>query len=390
MLSFAALALAVLAAMGIQRWIESPRDAMPLLFLATAAVVVIAIIAAGPAIEAASLSKSFVRMHLTRMLLPLLLAAAVAFAVRSRRYVALALLGLLLVQRIGETATLQPTLPARAWFPHIAALDELARSNDVFRIVGVGEMLPPNMATHYGLEDARGYEATNNRRVAATMPLWSKRQLVWSNRVDDLNAPMLRMLNVRYALAPAHSTPPEGWTQHASGRGFEVFENSRPMPRAFIPRVIHFAPAERVLAAMSACGDFGAEGWIESDESKTEVNGSGRIDVERRGGALRLHASIDSPAWVIVSQNGWRGWRALEDEQPLTVRVGNHAFLAFHLTAGEHDIALSYLPHAFVLGRAITASTTLAVMLAYAIALLARRRDEEEEDEIELLPVSAA
>ena len=374
MISFAALAIAVLAANGVDEFIKERRKALALLFAATGVVFVLAFIAAQPAIHDAMLSRSFVRLHAMRMILPLFFGATIALGIRARRHAAIALLALLLMQRAGETSTLQPTLPRSAWYPPIAALAPLTQSNDVFRIVAVGAMLPPNIAAHYGLEDARGYEAMTHERAGKTLTIWSESVPVWSNRIDDLNAPMLSMLNVQYGLAPLHTATPIGWTHRATGRGFELFENSRVLPRAFVPRVIHFAPHERVLSTMRRCRDFASEGWVESDGAeRTIVNGSGRVDVQRVGSQLRINASMTSPAWVIVSENAWRGWRAIDRGNVVPIRIGNDSFLAMHLEAGQHKIALAFWPHSFVVGRAITLATITLLLIAFGLMRLPLR-----------------
>jgi len=369
MISFAAFAIAVLAAIGVDEYIKERRRTLALLFVATAVVFVSAFIAARPAMDAAMLSRSFVRLHAMRMILPLFFGATIALGIRSRRHAAIALLALLLMQRAGETSILQPTLPRSAWYPPIAALAPLTQSADVFRIVAIGAMLPPNIAAHYGLEDARGYEAMTHERAGKTLAIWSESQPVWSNRIDDLNAPMLSMLNVQYGLAPLHTATPGGWIHRATGRGFELFENQRVLPRAFVPRVIHFAPHTRVLEAMKSCRDFSAEGWIESEgEERTIVNGAGHIDVQRAGSQLRISASMTSPAWIIVSENGWRGWRAYDRRITVPLRIANDSFLAMHLDGGEHKIELAFWPHSFVVGRAITLAMITLLLLAFALS----------------------
>src|SRR3954451_23706330 len=105
MLAFAAFALALLAAIGVDEFIKERRRALAMLFIATAIVFVVAFIAAQPAIHAAALSRSFIRLHAMRMFVPLFFGAAVALGIRSRRHAAIALLALLLIQRAGETST---------------------------------------------------------------------------------------------------------------------------------------------------------------------------------------------------------------------------------------------------------------------------------------------
>ncbi len=367
MLWFATLSLCVLAGMGLEEFRKERRRVLALLFGTTALVFALAFIVARPAIEAAALSNSFVRIQEVRMLLPLAFAVAIALAVRPRRHAVIALLAILLLQRSGEAAMLQPTLPKRAWYPRIAALDELARRSEVFRIVAMDVMLPPNIAAHYGLEDVRGYEAMMHPRVAETQTLWSEPQAVWSNRVMDLRAPMLSLLNVRYALAPARSTPPSGWHAAASGPGFELFENDRALPRAFLPRVVHLASKENVLRGLASCHDFAAEGWLENEHDATIENGSGDIRVSRHGADLTVDASMRQAGWLFLSVNGWRGWHVREGGYDLPLVAANDALLAVHLGSGQHHLAVTFRPRSFIIGRAVSLISAVALLLLIGV-----------------------
>src|SRR5207248_6643171 len=127
-----------------------------------------------------------------------------------------------------------------AFFPPIAGFENLPRNDNApYRIVGQGPLFAPNIAAEYGLEDVRGYQAMTFARLAETFPLWSIPQPVWSNRVDDLNAPMLSLMNVRFALALPEASVPADWRLVGRYPGYQLLENSRALPRAFIPAVVH-------------------------------------------------------------------------------------------------------------------------------------------------------
>ena len=205
-------------------------------------------------------------------------------------------------------------------------------------------------------------------RLAATFPLWCQPQPVWSNRVDDLAAPMLSLMNVRYALGVAHKAPPIGWKQRGSYPGFELLENDAVLPRAFLPRTVHEGVRqEEVVPAMAKTRDFGAEAWIEDGNRSTRPNGNGRITIQRRGSRLRLWINMDSPGWVVISEPAWRGWRALDRDRPLTLRFADSAFLAFRLDAGPHDIHMFYRPRSFEVGAIVSAATALAMLMAWLL-----------------------
>jgi hypothetical protein len=374
MISFAALGVAMLAAMGIDVF-QRERVRLDLACAAVAVGLMILIAALLPSMRASGLTLPFLRLNAARQLLPLVLAFAVCRVARTPRAAAAGLLALLLLQRSGEASGRIPTLPARAFYPLIAGLPP-RDDRQPFRIAGSGALLPPDLAAHYGLEDVRGYQAMTLARLAATFPLWCTPQAVWSNRVDDLTAPMLSLLNVRYALAPPRTPPPARWRTRGAYEGFDLLENTAVLPRAFLPAVVHEGtPPEGVIASMAACRDFGNEAWIESGGApSTRANGTGRIDLRREGSRLRLHVALDAPGWVVVSEPAWRGWRVEDRGRPLEVRFADSALVAFRLDAGSHDVRMFYRPRAFVIGAWISAIS--ALLLAATWAMLRRRRDE--------------
>ena len=75
---------------------------------------------------------------------------------------------------------------------------------------------------------------------------------------------------------------------------------------------------------------------------------------------------MSAPGWVIISNANWKGWNAFERGRPLPVHFGDHAFMAIHLSEGEHDVKLTYRPRSFVIGAWISGLTAL-LLLAYAL-----------------------
>ena len=215
-------------------------------------------------------------------------------------------------------------------------------------------------------------------RLAETFSLWSIPQPVWSNRVDDLSAPMLSMMNVRYALAlPDRAIPPR-WRLLGRYPGYQLLENTAVLPRAFVPRTIH-SGVNDVMAGMRGCRDFASEAWIEADgPPMTVVNGTGRVAVQASGSRLTLHTSMRSPGWIVVSEVAWKGWRATMGPQPLKLHFADRAFLGMYVPAGEHDIELAYRPKAVTTGAIVSvASLLLLIVLAIVRARRARMTHRE-------------
>jgi hypothetical protein len=367
MVSFAALGLSILAALGIDAWLRERDDrGVAIVLFAVAAALGAATLLAAPSLLTRGLSLSFVRVAATRMFVPLII-AIFALAVRVPR-AALIVLLLVLVQRTGDVMPQQPRLDKRAFYPHFAALDRLPHDATPFRIVGHSTTLIPNTAVHYGLEDVRGYQAMTLARLADTYPLWCVVQPVWFNRVDDLTAPFLSLMNVRYAFANAALPVPEGWRVVMRDGGYQLLENLRALPRAFVPSNVH---ATSEVGQMTHCNDFGRDAWIESVVGDA-ANGAGRIVTRRRGSRLDLHATMERDGWVVVSEPAWNGWRAYSGGRELTLVLADHAFLAFRLPAGTHDVKLVYRPRAFVVGAWISAVSLIALFAGLLASRLRR------------------
>ena len=368
MVAHGALALALLAALGVEG--ISARGGGRIF---GGALIVLGAILLFTFTSNTNLAPDYVVTGLLRAVIPLLLLSAAALALR-REQIGWALLVLVLVQRLSEASWMQPTIPGPAFYPPFAGV-EVMRSESPFRIVGIGPTLTPNLATHYGLEDVRGFEAMTLARYVDLYPLWCLKQPVWSNRADDLDAPMLDMMNTRFAVVPAGVPMAKGWSERYRGEAYTIAENADALPRAWMPRQIHFAKKEQTLTEMRYARDFAEEGWIERQRSSSHTNGRGTIAVRNDGSHLRIHASIASPGWVFVSNSAWRGWIAESAGRDLPLSIANHAFLAFTLPAGEHDVTLRFRPKSFVIGS-IVSGLTLLVLCGWMLAMVvgARRR----------------
>jgi hypothetical protein len=366
MISFAAFGLCVLAAIGLHASLTERRR-LAFLFLIVA--LVLAALTTLTAMQT-TLTPDFVRANAIREVAPLLLAFALLLAFRTNRAAA-GLLGLLLFQRVVEIGGFIPAVDRRAFFPPIAGFENLPHGGEPYRVVGQGPLFAPDIAANYGLEDVRGYQAMTFARLAETFPLWSIPQPVWSNRVDDLTSPMLSMMNVRFALALPESPIPPSWRLIGRYPGYALLENSRALPRAFVPRVVHTGTND-VIRDMRACSDFGAEAWIETPDPTTDVaNGKGSVRVRADGSRLLLHASMQSPGWIVISETAWKGWRATSSGAPIKLHFADHAFLGMFIPAGDHDIVLSYQPRAATNGAIASIATAVGLML---VAILSRRR----------------
>ncbi|HEX2062037.1 MAG TPA: YfhO family protein, partial [Thermoanaerobaculia bacterium] len=294
------------------------------------------------------------------------MAILAAFAIDAMpKKIAIAVFALLLAERAWDDGRVYPALDKDAFFPRVPLIAAIPRDA---RMTAAAFAFTANNPTMYALEDVRGYQAMTFKRLYETYSLWSRHQTAYFNRVDDLSRPFLSFLNVRYAVG--QGDPPEGWRLLAEDRGTRLFENTRELPRVFVPRRIRFErDGPTIVNAMQANHDFAEVAWIEAPELEPHdvANGPGSSIMLRRGGlAYDFDASMTSSGWVVISATAWKGWRAFVDGKRVETRFANHAFLAVPVPAGAHRVQLEYLPASFVLGRNISlAALALAAIFGF-------------------------
>ncbi len=302
--------------------------------------------------------------------LALLGAAVLLFALPARQRALIpVLLALLLAQRFMEVGDIWPAFPAGAAYPLVPLLQPLRSVREPFRIVGQKFAFVPGTNVVYGLEDARGYNAMTNVRLHETFIAWCVPQAIWFNRVDDLTRPMLSMMNVRYAVAERAAGVPPGWRKVGEEGGATLLENANVLPRAFVPRSVRIGyDNPTIVLQMTDAADFAERAWISAElPPHDRANGPGRVAVREVAGGLDLDAEMERDGWVVVSETAWRGWRAYLDGRRVEMQRANNAFLAIFVPQGRHGVRLRYWPQSFVLGRGVSATALMGIVVFASI-----------------------
>ena len=362
-----AFGLVALAALGVEALPGQRMDKkLTIVSLATAAALGIVVALSWSSMRAANLTVELLAKNAAYLLVPLL----VLPFLRSR--VALIVL-LLLGQRWLEMGDFWPVVDPALAAPKLALVERLPRGGEPYRVVGLGPVLPPNGSAYFGLEDVRGYQAMNLTFFHDTYGLWSEQPPVGANVVNDLGAPFLSLMNVRYAFVSAGTVLPEGWTQIGAEGGYAIARNSRALPRAFIPKTVNCGAS--TTTEMIGERDFATRGWLRGDCPRTPLaNGAGTVRTRQLApGRLAIEVTADASSWVFVTEPAWRGWKAVDSRgRRLPLRRANHAFLAFQVEAGRTEVELIYRPRSFVIGAWVSA-VALALLGLFVTLRLSRR-----------------
>jgi hypothetical protein len=384
----AACAMSILAGLTVDAIAASARastaddtSAFPRRVAITAAVVAIALALGTYAVWAheikVGVGPSFLGTIAFAELVPLASVAILLFLRTPLRTSLPLVLILILGQRMIEDGSIYPSLPQHVFYPKIPLIRAIPRdSKEPFRVAGEHFVLIPDSAAIYQLEDPRGYEAMTFARLADTYPAWSVPQAVSFNAIGDLQPPILSFLNIKYAIVPLSVDVTAGWRELMKDRSAKLFENTRVLPRAFVPRHIRYERSGGpIVKAMTAAKDFSDRAWIEVPEYQPHeiANGPGTLTLHKDGFGLSIDAVMENDGWVVASQSAWKGWRAYIDGRRVQTRFANHAFLGVFVPKGRHNVKLQYLPESFTRGRNISFAT-LGALIAAAFFPSARRR----------------
>jgi hypothetical protein len=298
-----------------------------------------------------------------------------ALSSRSKRVAFALVIAAIAAQRIVEDGNIYPAVSRKLFYRSAPLIDAIPR-DPLYRVVGTANILVPNIAGMYGLEDIRGYESMRLARYEETMPLWAPDAKRTYHDVNDLTRPFLSFLGVRHAITPRTMDPPPGWRVVLDDRNSRLMENSRVIPRIFVPRQIRFSDHEEsALAEMAQVTDFSETAWIYTRDvaPHTAPNGEATLQVRRIGTRYEVDADSPSGARIVISEASWPGWRAYIDGRRVRMDLANHAFLSLYVPAGKHHVRIVYRPKAFVDGRAISFAT-IALLCGIPVAMRLKRR----------------
>jgi hypothetical protein len=280
---------------------------------------------------------------------------------------------ILVVMRVAEDGFIYPALPRNQFYPEVPIIRAIPR-DPLYRVVGLANLLIPNTASMYGLEDVRGYASLTYAPYKKTTALWCPNATRSYHDVTDLTLPFLSFLGVRHAVTPRTMEPPPGWRVVADDRETRLMQNEHAIPRVFIPGIIRFMNSDdTALEEMRQTTDFAAKAWIHSTDVPPQdvQNGAADLRVKRDWSRYEIDVDARSGAHVVIADVAWPGWRAHLDGRRVKIASANLAFLSIYVPSGRHHLRLAYLPDAFVRGRAISFAT---LTLLVAIIIFRRLR----------------
>lgn len=270
-------------------------------------------------------------------------------------------IGLLVVDANVAWAGFNPSVNPALFERTPPSIEFLKQDTDLYRITSYdpsgAKLFNANIPWLRGIQDIRGYDSIIPKRYTDYMNLIEPQgELIYNRiapltRAESLESPLLDLLNVKYVVTQdTIATPGFRLVYDGPARGdpTRIYQNERAMPRAFTLPITSsmlthdFADAaqtydpRRYTMIDADCGidDLGCAVPYPADYSPAAVT-------VYKNNEVWVDAQIDQPAWLILTDSYFPGWRAFirpvgapeDQEQEVAILPTNGNFRAVRLEA---------------------------------------------------------
>lgn len=191
----------------------------------------------------------------------------------------------------------------------------------------------------------------------------------------DPNSPLFDLLNVRYLLTPGpieEVSPggrPEKFALVHQGAPW-IYENRSVGPRVWVAsQAIPLPEAEQISYVREHAGALRDVVVLDEGVPIPPIGRPGSQGSGPAGSAeiLRyentrvvIRADLAEPAFVVLADTDYPGWRASVDGEPAQLYRADHAFRAVWVPAGDHEVELRFVPSTLLLGAVVSGLALLA------------------------------
>ncbi len=352
--------LSVLAAFGLEKLISGKSQVFKTLFLATSVFAALWLF-----VFFGQASQDNLLVSRRNLILPTVMLIAFWFLTlvwqRIRFLRQVAIIGLLSLTvfdllRFGNKFT--PFSSQEFIFPKTKAIEflqEQRKKELPFRIMVVDkEILPPNVASVYQLEEIAGYDPLYLLRYGELMAASERGQSDIAppfgfNRIiapANFESKIIDFLNVRHILSLRQLQSEKLKLVFEEGET-KIYENKNSFPRAFLVADYQIVQnrQEAINLLMSDKIDLSETVVLEEviDYEKAVYKGSGQVEiVDYQPERVVLKTITAQPAILVLSDAFYPGWSVHVDGQLATVYRANYNYRAAVVPEGEHEIIFSY------------------------------------------------
>lgn len=273
-----------------------------------------------------------------------------------------------------DTRWLYPTPPAVAWLQGHAGDARV--------------LMPGHLGLLYHLFEAHGYDGMTPRRIEEVIGAVGSRNAFAQGFLDNplvlhgseplspvtaLLSPARDLVGLRYIVLPprAQALWPE-LTLAYDGPDARVFVNERALPRAFVTaRARCVADGVALKLVRERAVDFATEVVLTDCAGAPAAGPPGAVAraVMRADepGRVVVAATTDAPAYLVLTDTWFPGWRARVDGRDARLLRADHAFRAVFLPAGDHTVEFTFRPRGLGAGLAVSLVAAALVVAVFSI-----------------------
>ena len=204
-------------------------------------------------------------------------------------------------------------------------------------------------------------------------------QLYWES-LTDRRTRRYDFLNAKYVVAPKDFALP--WEKFVpvfdADENLAIFLNTEAMPRAqLVHRALPAADRDAAWARVQARGfdpavEVVVEGGRRLDATAAEPGQA--IVTGYRPGAVDIVTHAAADGYLVLADAHFPGWRATVDGRAAPVLRANYAFRAVPVPAGTHDVRFRFRPRSVLVGAVVSSVTALAAAVVWRRSSPADRR----------------
>lgn len=308
-----------------------------------------------------------------------LVVAGLAIARQPRRPVYLGLLvALVAADLIGHGAwvEVEPNDPTLG-FQHSQAVAYLHAQSGPFRIDNAASTWSPDAAARFGLEDIGGLHN----------PLALAAYTTYLGAVGSRGSPLYNFLNVQFVVSDKGRPPGDFRFVPVFDEDptVDIYLNTAAQPRLrLVYDTVLVASGEEAFGRLHAPGfdpstqvvlDSSVHGPVPALAGPPPAGASNLFYLEAAPEAFSIVAQTPGPAYLVLSEVWYPGWRAWLDQREVPIYLANFAFRAVYLpSAGTHTLRMRFEPVTWEFGLALSVFACLALAAWGAVRLHQRAR----------------
>jgi hypothetical protein len=267
-----------------------------------------------------------------------------------------------------------PSISRDRYYPRVEAIQWLEKDPSIFRVFGVGSVLPPNTASVFGLSDVRGYDFMSVKRYEELVT-GSAGSFFFYWGANSLPA-SFPLLNAKYLLLPGPVQLDPGQFQLVFSKGMAIYRNTvcRERVLAISNYQVERDPASMLVRVRSPGFDPAAvlllekePERIESLQQATNVTpeaGYSATITSYKPDEVTIEASAPRSGFVLLLDTYFPGWSARVNGNPAQIYRADYNFRAVAIPSGKSTVRFSYRPRSLLVGGALSVMTLLALAIA--------------------------